>query len=66
VVFNPQNEAGRRGETVGGCGAKLGAAAPWRARPGGAGRLQKPVAGVLPCFGAEGGRRARWAEWVKG
>jgi hypothetical protein len=51
---------------VGGCGAELRAATPWQERPGGAGRQRKPATGMLPCFGAEGGRRARWAEWAKG
>jgi hypothetical protein len=51
---------------VRGCGAELGVGAPWRARPGVAGRCRKPVARMLPCFGVEGGKRERWAEWAKG
>jgi hypothetical protein len=48
------------------CGVKLGAVASRWARPGGPRWRRKPAEGALPCFSAEGGRRARWAEWVKG
>jgi hypothetical protein len=46
-----------------GCGAALGAVHPWRGEAEAMlGGSTRPALVVLPCFGAEGGRRGRWGQ----